>query len=333
MLRLLPIFFFWVLLQQGGAQTAPFPTRNRYNAELDGLRYPFSVKTYRFTAQGQPLKMAYMDIPAQGAEKGVFVLLHGKNFGGNYFARLASELAGAGFRVVMPDQIGFGKSSKPVQFQYTFQALASFTDGLLTSLGLPKFRLLGHSMGGMIAVRFSLMFPEKVEKLVLVNPLGLEDWKTRTVYHTVDEWEAAELKQTPQTLKAYQQENYFGGNWKPAYDVLLAASVGWINGPDRKRIARTSALTSDMIFTQPVLYEFPLLKPKTVLFIGQRDRTALGKAWASPQNQLKLGDYPTLGREAARQIPNAKLVELGGVGHIPFIENFPQFWNAFAAAL
>lgn len=43
-------------------------------------------------------------------------------------------------------------------------------------------------MGGMLATRFALMFPEMTEKLILLNPIGLEDWKIKVPYQTVDEW-------------------------------------------------------------------------------------------------------------------------------------------------
>jgi pimeloyl-ACP methyl ester carboxylesterase len=88
-----------------------------------------------------------------------------------------------------------------------------------------------------------------------------------------------------------------------------------------------------MIFTQPVLYEFPLLHVPTLLIIGQRDRTAIGRGWASKDVAATLGDYPTLGRKAAAAIPGAKLVEIEGVGHLPQVEAFPRYRDALLAFL
>jgi len=90
-------------------------------------------------------------------------------------------------------------------------------------------------------------------------------------------------------------------------------------------MAWNQALTYDMIFTQPVVYEFPQVKVPTLLIIGQRDRTALNKAKAPPEVRDTLGNYPQLGRAAAAAIPGAELVELDGLGHLPHIEAFDRF--------
>ena len=231
--------------------------------------------------------------------------------------------------MIVPDQVGFGKSSKPEHFQYTFQTLATHTASLLDALGVERAAVVGHSMGGMLATRFALMFPERVTRLVLVNPIGLEDWKRVVPYRTVDAQFESELKSTPESIRRYMQDAYFAGEWKPAYEPLVEILAGWTQGPDRERIAWTAALTSDMVFTQPVLDEFPDLVPPTLLIIGQRDRTAIGRAWAPAAVKDTLGDYPVLGRRAAAAIPGSELVELEGVGHMPQVEAF----DAYAEAL
>lgn len=94
-------------------------------------------------------------------------------------------------------QIGFGKSSKPSQYQYSFHQLVQNTKQILDELKIDKeINVLGHSMGGMLATRFALMYPETTEKLILENPIGLEDYKTLTPYVSVDKMYQNELKQT-----------------------------------------------------------------------------------------------------------------------------------------
>jgi len=132
-------------------------------------------------------------------------------------------------------------------------------------------------MGGMLAARMTLISPAKVERLSLVNPIGLEDWKLIAPYRTVEENFAQELRAKPESTKEYQRVNYFGGGWKPEYEALTEILAGWTRHPEYRRVAWNAALTSDMIFTQPVLYEFGRLKTPTLLVIGQRDRTAIGK--------------------------------------------------------
>ncbi len=301
---------------------------------LEGVDYPYPGKTYAFENQRQPLEMVYMDVPARGDERGVAVLLHGKNFSGSYFGETAAALSEAGFRVILPDQIGFGKSTKPAHYHYTFQQLALNTRALLRSLGVERAHVLGHSMGGMLAARYALMFPDGTASLTLLNPIGLEDWKALGVpYEPVDAWYAQELAKTADKIRAYQLKFYYDGKWKDAYDPWVEQLASFGKSPDYPRMAWNQALTYDMIFTQPVVHEFPLIEVPTLLIIGQRDRTALNKGQAPADVRDTLGDYPKLGRAAAKAISDAKLVELDDVGHLPHIETFDRFIEPYLSFL
>lgn len=278
--------------------------------------------------------MAYMDMHPTNANGHTIVLLHGKNFCGAYWDQTATVLRDAGYRVIIPDQVGFGKSSKPAHYQFSFQQLAANTHDLLQSLNIKKSHILGHSMGGMLAARYALMFPNDTTSLILLNPIGLEDWKAKGVpYTSIDKSYQQELKQTPETIRAYQLENYYHGEWKPAYDRWVELLAEFIRSPDYSRMAWNQALTYEMIFTQPVCYEFGDLKMPVSLIIGQLDRTALGKNLAPDEVKKTLGDYPALGRKTAALIPKARLVELSGVGHLPHIEAFPRFIDSLKTFL
>ncbi len=304
------------------------------DANLENYQYPYPVESIELQVQGQQLTMAYMDVlPTAKANGRVVVLLHGKNFNGAYWQQTAEALTGEGYRVVIPDQIGFGKSDKPEQLQYSFQLLAHNTKTILDTLQIEKVAVLGHSMGGMLATRFALMFPETTEKLILMNPIGLEDWKRKVPYQTVDQWYRNELKQDYKKIQSYQQENYYGGQWKPEYDQWARLLAGWTIHEDYPRIAWNSALTYDMIMSQPVLYEFEDIEAPTLLIIGQRDKTALGKNLVSEAVRKTMGNYPQLGRQTAKAIKNAKLVQLDNVGHLPHIEAFDRFIDPLLAFL
>ena len=120
----------------------------------------------------QPVSMAYGDVPPDTEPNGkIVVLFHGKAFGGYYFRNVIEALTGTGYRVIAPDQIGWGKSSKP-DIHYSFQLLAANTAALLDHLGVQQVAVLGHSTGGMTAARFTLMYPDRVTHLVLEDPLG-----------------------------------------------------------------------------------------------------------------------------------------------------------------
>ncbi|HRI86752.1 MAG TPA: alpha/beta fold hydrolase, partial [Candidatus Hydrogenedentes bacterium] len=291
------------------------PQGPAYDAELSNYPYPFPVMFHNVVSQGEGLRMAYVDMVPASANGKAVLLLHGKNFNAAYWERTVRDLSAAGYRVIAPDQIGFGKSSKPSRYQFSFHQLAENTRGLLAAVGVSRVSVVGHSMGGMLATRYALMYPETTDKIVLVNPIGLEDYKAYVPYRSVDAWYADELRATPESIRAYQQENYFAGEWRPEYDALIDATAGWTRHGEFPRVAWCSALTYDMIFTQPVVYEFSNVTTPTMLIIGSRDRTAVGRAYAAPGNAEKLGDYGELGKKTARAIPGAKLVEIPGVGH------------------
>ena len=295
--------------------------------ELKNFAYPFPVEYFPVKVKTQNLRMAFMDIKPEGEVKGTVLLLHGKNFSGNYWERTANDFKKAGYRVIIPDQIGFGKSSKPESFPYTFHYLAELTHNLMTSRKADKYYVVGHSMGGMLATRLSLMYPDHVQKLLLINPIGLEDWKTKVPYKNVNELYANELKSDETKIRDYQKASYFDGQWKPEYEKGIEIAVGWTKHKDYKRVAWNAALTTDMVFTQPVVYEFKNLKVPTLLLIGTRDRTAVGKAWADPAVKEELGRYDRLGKEVIKTIPQGKLVELPGIGHIPQVESYDSYWQ------
>ncbi len=296
-----------------------------FDARLSSYDYPFDVGVRTVEAQRQRLEMAFMDLRPEEPNGRVVLLLHGKNFSGAYWERTARDLASRGYRVVMPDQIGFGKSSKPTNYQYSFAAMAHQTRALLDELGIGEAAVVGHSMGGMLAARFSLMYPERTTRLALVNPIGLEDWQAVVPYAPVDELLAGELAKTPERVRAYMQQSYFDGSWAPEYDALAELQVGWSVSPDREVLAYVAALTADMIFTQPVVHDFERISVPTLLLIGTRDRTALGKARVSEEVREALGRYDRLGRAAAAAIPGAELVELDGVGHVPQVEAYAEY--------
>ncbi|HEY0058673.1 MAG TPA: alpha/beta hydrolase, partial [Flavisolibacter sp.] len=189
-------------------------------AKSQETKYSHPVSYISLNIEQQQVKMAYMDVkPAKPNGKSV-LLLHGKNFNGYYWKDVISFLANAGYRVIVPDQVGWGYSDKP-DIHYSFGLLAHNTKALLDSLGVQKTHIVAHSMGGMLGTRFTLMYPSAVEKLIYENPIGLEDYKTFVPYRTVDEQYSNELKADYNSLKKYQQTYY--PEWKPEYEQYVQA--------------------------------------------------------------------------------------------------------------
>jgi pimeloyl-ACP methyl ester carboxylesterase len=295
---------------------------------LSGFDYAFDVHYFEFTSQKLPLKMAYLDVAPAGTPNGdTIVLLHGKNFCAATWENTIPALSRAGYRVVAPEQIGFCKSSKPEHYQYSFQQLAANTHALLQAAGVMNPIILGHSTGGMLAFRYALMYPHETKVLAAVNPIGLEDWKAKGVpFATVDELYQGELKTTADSIRNYERVTYYAGTWNPAYDKWVNMLAGMYEGEDGKLFAWSQALTSDMIFSQPVVYEFGNITVPTLLLIGEKDNTAIGKnrAAATPTVQ-GLGNYRELGPATARAIKGSVLVTFKDDGHAPQIQNPDRF--------
>ena len=306
-----------------------------YGPQLQGFEYPYTVKHFAFESQGESLQMGYMDVAAEGKANGrSVVLMHGKNFCGATWDTSIKALSKAGYRVIAPDQIGFCTSSKPAHYQYSFQQLATNTQQLLKALGIQKATLLGHSTGGMLATRYALMYPTQTEQLGLVNPIGLEDWKALGVpYQSVDQWYQRELKLSADGVRNYERNTYYVGRWKPEYERWVDMLAGLNKGPGHLQVAWNSALIYDMIFTQPVYYEFQDLQVPTLLLIGTSDTTAIGKDVAPAAVKAKIGHYEVLGKQVAKLIPRATLVEFPGLGHAPQMEEPEQFHKALLQGL
>lgn len=288
--------------------------------------YPIKPTIFSIRVDGKPANMAFMDAVPQTPNGKTVVLLHGKNFNGYYWKDVIPMLTSRGFRVIVPDQLGWGKSDRR-ETQYSFHRLAEFNMELLKSLGISKATIVGHSMGGMLATRFALMYPEMVEKLVLENPIGLEDYRTFVPYEPVENVIRTEENGTYEAYLGYQKTYY--PQWKPEYEQYARAQGADLKLANFKtEIARINALTFKMIYEQPVVYEFGNVKMPTLLIIGLEDRTVVGKAKVPKELVNNYGQYPKLGKETAKKIKNAKLVELAGVGHIPHIQTPNKFEKA-----
>src|SRR5258708_4963089 len=150
--------------------------REPYGIGLEGFGYPYPVNMLPLVNDGEQVRMAYMDVAAAQPNGRTVVLLHGRNFPSSYWAPVIKTLNEAGYRVVVPDQIGFGKSSKPVTDLH-FDTLARNTVALLDHLQIAKADIVAHSLGSMLGVRIARAYPDRVNHLVLTAPIGLEDYR------------------------------------------------------------------------------------------------------------------------------------------------------------
>ena len=293
-----------------------------FQLHAQNIKYPYPVKYLNINMDGQDAKMAFMDIKPSAPNGQSVILFHGKNFTGFYWKEVIAFLSGAGYRVIVPDQLGWGLSTKP-NAKYTFEMLAQNNMRLLDSLQIDKINVIGHSMGGMLAARFALMYPERTAKLILEDPLGLEDYRKFIPYKTMEQQYKKELSATYASYKKYQQTYY--PIWKAEYEQYVIAQAEPLQQKDFTSVAWVNALTYQMIYEQPVFYDLSKLNIPTLLLVGHLDRTVVGKEMLPAKKQKRYGNYPALATNAGKKIKNSKVVILPGVGHIPHIQSIEIF--------
>ncbi len=102
-------------------------------------------------------------------------LVHGFGTDSFLWRNVAPEIAMANRTAFAVDLFGYGESDRPFDADYSIAAQAEYLDHALTALRLPKATVVGMDLGGAIALRLAATRPERVERLVLVNPMAFDD--------------------------------------------------------------------------------------------------------------------------------------------------------------
>lgn len=305
--------FACVLSAQPQAPKAPTDVQPG-SITYDEVAYPYPVHYLPLKVYGQDVRMAYMDVPPAGPANGhVVVLFHGMNFGGFYFGPIIDALRNAGFRVVVPDQIGFGRSSKPI-IPYNFHDMAQNSRRVLESLGIDKVYVMGHSMGGMLAARFSANYPDMVERTVLYAPIGLTDVRWQRPWRSAQEAYEATMAASQDQLYAGFYANirrYFPapGAWKPEYEKYARILYAPTLSSDWPRLAMVRAIYQQITVLDPVVYDWAHIQSRTLVIGGELDGQ----------------DFPARAQHIAETVPNAQMIVLPKVGHVAHIEVPDQF--------
>jgi len=213
--------------------------------------------------------------------------------------------------VVVFDHRGHGESDHPAdEAAYSLDRLVADTLGVADGLGFDGFRLLGHSMGGMVARRLTLAHPDRVEALVLMDtapgpPPGIKP-------ETVDLGIQIARHDGMEVLRKVQDEMDPLGT--PAYHRLLAERPGYREFCERKWEALSRemwiALASELTRQPDQLEAMRAITCPTLVVVGAEDETFLAPS-----------------RDMAAAVPGAQLVVIPDAGHSPQFEN-PAAWFA-----
>src|SRR5437899_8260342 len=255
------------LLSAAAAETERPATREPYGIALEGFAYPYPVHMLPLVNDGEQVRMAYMDVaPAQPNGRTV-VLLHGRNFPSSYWAPVIRTLNDAGYRVVVPDQIGFGKSSKP-SADLHFDTLARNTMALLDHLQIAKADIVAHSLGGMLGVRIARAYPDRVQHLLLAAPIGLEDYRLYVPPTPTEKIQENEDRLTADGYRKQLETNYSlklpPDQVTPFIDARfnIKASAGY------PRWLPAFVSSAQLTYRGPVVHEIPLITQPTMFMMG-----------------------------------------------------------------
>jgi pimeloyl-ACP methyl ester carboxylesterase len=279
----------------------------------EDVPYPHPESYLPLTLYGQDVRIAYMDVAPVGRPNGhTVVLLHGNNFAGFYFGSTIDVLRKEGFRVVAPDQIGYGRSSKPI-IPYNFHDMARNTRLILQSLGIEKAMIVGHSMGGMLAARYASQYPAVTERVVLYYPIGLVDPRFSRPWESSDEGYKRTLGATYQTIRAgiMRYVSHDEGAWTPEFEKYTRIRYAWTLGADWPRLAMVQTLLGQVQYLDPVVNDWAHIAAPTLVFGGAEDVLPGSAAVFKERMQF-----------VAETIPGGRgrLLLVPGLGHVPHME-------------
>lgn len=306
--------------------------REPYGIGLEGFAYPYPVEMLPLVNAGEQVQMAYMAVAPATPNGRSVLLLHGRNFPSSYWAPVIRTLTGAGYRVIVPDQIGFGKSSKPAG-ELHVDVLARNTLVLLDHLGLSEVDIVAHSMGGMVAVRLTRLAPQRVRHLLLTAPIGLEDYRLYVPPTPTEQMIETEERLTADGYRHQLVTNYSLTLPADAITPFIDARFNIKGAADYPRWLAAFVSSGQMIWREPVVYEIPLISRPTLFVMGENDHNAPGRGNAPEELRPKMGHNADLARELAARMPHGRAEVIPGVGHLVFLEAPAAFDKAMLTFL
>jgi pimeloyl-ACP methyl ester carboxylesterase len=245
----------------------------------------------------------------------LIVLIHGITSTSAVWVDAMARLAER-YTVVAPDLLGHGRSAKP-RGDYSLGAYASGGRDLLGLLGFERGTVVGHSLGGGIALQFAYQFPEYCERLVLVSSGGLG----RELHPLL---RAAALPGSELVLPLITRD------WAVGTGTAVAGLLerfGFKAGPDLAEAARGYASLADSEARNAFVHTLRAVVDLEGQRVSATDRLYLAERL--PTLLIWGTDDPIIpvdhGRRTQGQIPGSRLVEFPGAGHWPQLDDPDRF--------
>jgi pimeloyl-ACP methyl ester carboxylesterase len=188
------------------------------------------------------------------------VLLHGFLSSSKYWNRLLPHLLKANYRVITIDLLGFGNAPKPTNLHYSYDDHLAYIHSVIEPLGIGRFTLVGHSMGALLASRYSIAHPENISSLLLLHP---PLFKNRAEAH-------ASLRSTGRFYQFLLGSKFRSAGWA----LIRTFSLRHIS-PHNKS-SREGSLRN-VIESAEMSNDYLHLSVQTKFLIGTRDREEYAK--------------------------------------------------------
>ncbi len=307
LLLLLPLFLL------GGC--SGFLYTNLPPVEFKDINYSYPAKT----ALQNP-SIAYID---EGKGDKTIILIHGLASNAGFWRYAIPELSKQ-YRVIAVDLPGYGKSGKGA-YPYSISFYAEQIKRLTDELKIDKFTLVGHSMGGQIGIKFALMYPDKLDKLVLASPAGVEEF-----LQGQGDWLRSVMTKkgvkttTEEGIRRNLASNFY--SWDDKWEWMVEERVRMINAKDFDEFTYTVVRCVNAMLDEPTFDKIKNIKTPTLIVYGRYDGLI-------PNPYLNPGFTSDLFKWGAEQIPNCKLHEIDNCGHMLQIEKPEEFTSAILGFL
>jgi len=267
------------------------------------LKYPFATKFIQI----ENYTIAYAD---EGQGDTVILFLHGL---GSYIPawKFNIDFLRNYFRCIAIDLTGFGKSDKYIHYG-SMEFYSKIIYEFIQSLNLVKVNLVGHSMGGQIAINCALKFPNSVDKLILIAPAGFEKFSNEEIQiiKNLTKPESFLIRDTKQIRANYEMSFY---KFPMKAEYLIEDRIAISNDKDFYNYCVAISNSVAGMIEQPIFYELKNITQKTLVIFGKNDALI-------PNKYLHQTTTEEIAKKACHQIPDSQLILLNECGHFPQIE-------------
>ena len=243
--------------------------------------------------------------------KPTLIMIHGYTASLYVWKTVAPMLADSGFHVVALDLLGFGYSDKPSWFDYAIASQARIVARFMNRLGIGRATLVGSSYGGAVAATLALDYPERVEKLVLVDAVSNDNLRNHPILKLASIPGIGEAI-TPFLVdsRAFQRHRMRGTLAKANHKLITDERVEGILRPLTAADAHHSLLATSRAWSaNRIEQDAHLITQPTLIVWGEDDKV------------IPVDDGYTL----HRSILNSRLVILKDCGHVPQEERSETF--------